>query len=133
MQNPIYFEFVNESNGSCQIGGYPQIELLSKSGVVLPFTYSHRGDEEVTARRPSPVTLRPHATAYALANEQSCTLFTNTRATQARLSLPGATSATVVSILSAPFIAVCPPKDPSLAPIAVSPIEATLRGTFDQH
>lgn len=128
-QDSIGFEFLNVSTATCSLNGYPKVELIGKNAVVLPFTYSHLGDAEVTSKLPSIVSLRACAAAYVMINQRACVLHTTRQALWARLIVPGASGGTVVSLSHRPFIAVCQPNDPAKGPIAVSPFESSERAT----
>ena len=73
-QDSIGLEFLDVSTATCSLNGYPKVELIGKNAVVLPFTYSHLGDAEVTSKLPSIVSLRARAAAYVMINQRACVL-----------------------------------------------------------
>jgi hypothetical protein len=69
-EHPAMINVWNVSHVSCQLRGYPQVELRSGSQP-LPFRY-HRGGEYIQNQRPVVVRLRPGGAAHLLIAKYRC-------------------------------------------------------------
>jgi hypothetical protein len=73
----------------CGLDGYPKIKLFDSRGRVLPFIYSHRGDQMLTGAPPTSLHLEPKASAYFAFNKIACVTFADRYAQTLRVMLPG--------------------------------------------
>jgi hypothetical protein len=105
--------------------GYPRIRLFDRRGRRVAFTYSHRGDQMITARRPKPVSVRGHGSVYFAINKYRCDIRAADTARVMRVLLPGARRWLQLRLPRYPIIDYCPGEKPSTT-IAVSPLVKAL-------
>jgi Domain of unknown function (DUF4232) len=124
-QSPTAVRITNDGR-PCTLRGYPRVVLLDGLRQEVPFRYSHRGDQHVTAKRPTTVRLGHGGTAWLLLNKYRCDLGDVTQGTTLLLGLPHATGGPKLRLRSNwPY---CGAGDPGSI-IAVSPFEPTLSAT----
>src|SRR6266487_4349255 len=71
-QHTARVTLTNISPTACGLDGYPTITLFDSRGRLLPFTYSHRGDQMITGARPPSIDLRSRASAFFALNKNVC-------------------------------------------------------------
>ena len=121
----------NSSSQSCLINGFPRLVVYGPSGKVVRFTLVHHatGGYAMTSKLPKPFALTPHASAYVFFAQTACAAGTETTMTKVALIMPKSSGRTRVVGLFRP-IAHCVGQSASYAnPIAISPIEPTVRAT----
>ena len=124
-QHTVTVVLRNRLGISCAMDGYPTVSLVDKSGHLIRFTYSHHGDQMVTALRPHRVVLKPGARAYFVLNKTGCDAPASASATRVRVSLARfARSRTLRIPHYFPQLDYCGPG--LFARITVSPIVASL-------
>ena len=116
----------NHHTQPCVLDGYPTLALLTTHGRELPFLYSHRGDQMITAARPTEVRLAADGTAYFAFNKYRCDLHELAIAHSLTVALPGRSARRIVALRSRPTIDYCGRAGPS-ALVAVSPFVRRLR------
>ncbi len=124
-QSSRLFTLTNASTSPCHLDGYPRIDLLDASGKPIPFRYRDGGDQTVTSRSPTPVTLAPGQSAYLMINTTGCVTRDGSLAKSVQVTPPGGTKALSLSLNKYPIIAYCGPGTGSV--VDVSPIEPTAR------
>ena len=125
-QNTATVVVTNPSDGPCVLRGYPTIILLDRAGDSLPFTYSHRGDQMITANRPSEIRIREGRAAYFAFNKYRCDIHATAVAATLRVALPGSDVFRSVRLPHYPIIDLCNERPSRI--VTVSPIEPKLGG-----
>ena len=110
---------------ACTLSGYPTVSLLDARRHMLSFRYSHRGDLVVDARKPRPVHVGSHGSAYFLLNKYRCDVRSLSAARWLRVALPGVRGSLVLRLPHYPILDYCPAEPPSRT-VAVSPIVGNL-------
>jgi hypothetical protein len=87
--NPFSVHLTNRGRAPCVLNGYPGVSFSDGRGA-LPLVVKRTGDQQVTARRPQAVLVRPGQTAYVVLNKLRCDLGVLRRARTMRLTLLGA-------------------------------------------
>lgn len=87
-QHTTDWSLTNVSGSACVLDGYPSVTLYDRAGRVLPFTYSHSGDQMTTSAPPSPVYLPPKSAAWVRINKYRCDIRAQDTSLTARLALP---------------------------------------------
>jgi hypothetical protein len=113
----------NISRANCNLYGYPTVALLDNKGKVLPFTYSHQGDQMTTAAQPLVVSLRTGWAAYVRINKYRCDITADDTTATLRLTLPGNHSPSLGLTYQGVSLDYCV-EAPSLV-VVVSPFEST--------
>jgi hypothetical protein len=108
---------------ACTLDGYPGIVLRDAEGRVLPFRYSHRGDQMVTGRAPHAVRVPAHGHAFFVLNKYRCDIRAQDTARLARVRLPGVRGVLRLRLPRYPTLDYCPKDAPSRT-VAVTPIVA---------
>ena len=78
----------NIIGSTCNLFGYPTITLFDSRGKVLPFEYSHQGDQMTTSAQPRVVSLRPGWAAYVRINKYRCDIAAESNTATLRLGYP---------------------------------------------
>jgi hypothetical protein len=112
----------------CRLDGYPTITLFDSRGRLLPFIYSHRGDQMITGTHPPSIDLRSRVPAFVAFNKNVCVGRTTRLARTLRVALPVSQASRSIRLPRYPIIDFCPTGDPG-ATITVSPIEPSLKDT----
>jgi hypothetical protein len=123
-QHTATVAIANRSGGACVLDGYPLILLLDRSGHELAFTYSHSGDQMITARPPKAVRVKVGGVAYFAFNKYRCDVRALAVAAAVRVKLPGGAGTRTVHLPHHPIIDFCH-ESPSRI-VTVSPIEPRL-------
>ncbi len=71
-QDTVDWQLTNVTSSTCVLDGYPAVSLRDVAGRVLPFVYSHRGDQMTTGTEPSPVYLPSGSAAWIRVNKYRC-------------------------------------------------------------
>ena len=87
-QHTSDFSFTNVSASACVLDGYPGAVLSDSAGRVLPFVYSHSGDQMTTNRAPRAANLPKGGIAWLRLNKYRCDIPGQDAATNLRLTLP---------------------------------------------
>jgi hypothetical protein len=74
----------------CVLDGYPALVLVDGRDRVLPFQYTHRGDEMITGALPKPVPMRTGTSSYFALNKTGCDVRATHFARTLRVRLAGA-------------------------------------------
>ena len=120
----------NVSGKPCVVRGFPRIRLSDQYGGKLPFSYTHGGDQMITAAHPVTVHVAGHAAVYFAFNKNVCVGFTNRDARTLQVALPGGSSfSEPVHLRHYPILDYCPHGDPG-STITISPIEANAANAF---
>jgi hypothetical protein len=127
-QHTATFKLTNSAPTACKLDGYPVIALFDSWGRLLPFAYAHRGDQMITAARPTSIDLRSGDSAFFAVNKNVCITHTTRAARTLRIALPGSPARRSIGLHRYPIIDYCEGTDPG-ATITVSPIERTRQGT----
>jgi hypothetical protein len=127
-QHTATFKLTNSAATACRLDGYPTITLFDGRGRLLPFIYSHRGDQMVTGGRPILINLRSRDSAFFAVNKNVCVTHTTRTARMLRVALPASPAKRSIALPRYPIIDYCARSDPG-AIITVSPIERTRQGT----
>lgn len=131
-QNTLVLVLRNVSKMTCDLRGYPRIELLDRHGSPLPFSYRDRGDEELTGLPTTIVPLAGAADAYLAINRNTCVELSNTVPTRIGVTPPGQTRRITLRLRRYPIMSYCPPGDPGNT-VDITPIERTLAAVFAAH
>lgn len=121
-------DMTNELAAACTIEGYPTIALFDAAGNELYFVYSHRGDQMVSGRRPTNVSVPAGGAAYFRFNKYRCDIHEVSVARKLQLALPGSAETLTVRLPPYPRMSYCPTDAPSQT-IAVSAITRTTVAT----
>jgi hypothetical protein len=108
----------------------PTITLLDSRGRALPFTYSHRGDQMITAVRTARQHLKAKASAYFAFNKNACDAPVTGYASTLRITLTGARRSRTVRLLVADRRIEYYRGDDLFKTVSVSPIEPTREDSF---
>jgi hypothetical protein len=119
----------NTSSAPCHLDGYPHVELADETGKPIPFRYRNGGDQMITSRSPTVVTLAPGQTAYLMINKYRCDMGDKTPSRVVRVTPPGDATALRMPVGDRPDLAYCGPGDPGSV-VDVSPVEATAKEVF---
>jgi hypothetical protein len=134
MQNSLLLAVTNKGEAACYLFGYPGISLYDSQGTLLPLAYERTGDEEVTSASPHQVNLAAGATAYVMINESAafnCDGSEVLLATTLQFIPPDTTTPLTIDLQEARNLYACPTTvSPSLAPLAISPVESTAGATY---
>lgn len=122
-QHTAPFVLIRNGATGCTLHGYPTIVLRDAAGQVLPFRFSHRGDQMVTGRPPGTVRVAAHRSAYFVFNKYRCDIRSQAAARLVQVQLPGVRGRLEVRLYRT-IIDYCPAETPSRT-IAVTPIVAT--------
>jgi hypothetical protein len=132
-QNTMTFVLRNSGSTSCALRGYPVVVLLDGDRHVLPFTYSHRGDQMITNRRPRRVLVASGRAAFFALNKYRCDARTLAVGRFVRVALPHSQTRLELRLpRSNPTFRFCGRGAPS-GIIAVSPIVARLSAAAAHH
>jgi Protein of unknown function (DUF4232) len=123
-QNTVLLVLRNVSETSCELRGYPRIELLDAAGAKLAFQYLRHGDQMLTNSRPGPVRLRAGATAYSAINKNTCELGQTQLATRIVVTTPGSSRPLTLRLPRYPELGYCGPGQPGHV-IDITPVEPT--------
>jgi hypothetical protein len=121
----------NTSSKSCLINGFPRLVVYGATGSVIPFALVHHatGGYPMTSKLPKPFALTPQKSAYVFFAQTACEAGTETAMANVALIMPKSLGTTKVVTLQNP-ISHCVGQSASYAnPIAISPIEPTVRAT----
>jgi hypothetical protein len=121
----------NISGSICNLFGYPTVTLLDEAGKVLPFEYSHTGDQMITAAQPRVVSLRPGWAAYVRINKYRCDVHADDTSALLRLAVPGSSSPPLSSNFAGRSLDYCAEAPSTI--VTISPFESTEFALFDQH
>jgi hypothetical protein len=91
----------------CVLDGYPSVALFDREGRLLPFRYTHQGDQMITSARPRPVEMRLGTSAYFALNKNACALFTTRVARTLQLRLPGGREFQTIRLRHYPILDYC--------------------------
>lgn len=128
-QNSLMLTLTNTSSAMCHLDGYPHVELADATGKPIPFGYRNGGDQMITSRPPTVVTLAPGQTAYLMINKYRCDTGDKMPSRVVRLTPPGDAAPLRMAVGDRPDLAYCGPGDPGSV-VDVSPIEATAKAVF---
>lgn len=92
---------------TCVLDGYAAVALFDRQGRLLPFRYTHRGDQMITGARPKPIQLRPGASAYFALNQNTCASFTTRTASTLRIRLAGGHGELTMHLARYPILGYC--------------------------
>jgi Protein of unknown function (DUF4232) len=123
-QHTVALRLRNRGRTACVLYGYPRLELLDRLGTV-PFRFSHKGDQVVTARRPTRVLVRPGGSAFVILNKYRCDRGDLRSARSARLAFRRGPVFLETSLLRG-WISWCGKGDPGSL-VTVSPYEPSIR------
>jgi hypothetical protein len=115
---------VRNEGPACVLDGYPKLVLLDSLRRPLPFAYTHRGDQMITAAAPRAVRVARGGSAYFVFNKYRCDVASLATARFLRVLLPGSHRWLELRLNHYPIIDYCRER-PSLR-IAVSPVVASL-------
>jgi hypothetical protein len=105
----------------CVLDGYPALVLVDGRDRVLPFQYTHRGDEMITGALPKPVPMRTGTSSYFALNKTGCDVRATRFARTLRVRLAGARHAESIRLQHYPILDYCGPG--FFGRVAVSPFE----------
>jgi hypothetical protein len=117
----------------CLMSGFPRLVVYGPTGSVIRFSLVHHatGGYAMTSKLPKPFALTPHTSAYVFFAQTACMVGTETTTSKVALILPKTLRPSKPLNLLNP-IAHCVGQSASYAnPIAISPIEPTVRATED--
>jgi hypothetical protein len=124
-QNPLTLRLKNRGPSTCVLFGYPTISLVDRRGAI-PFAIRRGGDQMVTARRPTPVVVRPRASVFVLLNKYRCDGGDRRLALTLRLGFPRDMSRRLsLAMPTYPRIGYCGRGDAG-STVATSPFEPSL-------
>ena len=129
-QHTSDFSITNVSASACVLDGYPGVTLTDSAGRVLPFVYSHSGDQMTTNKAPRAVNLPTSGTAWLRLNKYRCDFSTQNRdaATNLRLTLPSNGGSVDVPV-SVDYCAETPSLTVTVSPF--EPVRAFLSSVID--
>jgi hypothetical protein len=128
-QHPLTLRLKNRGPTTCVLFGYPTISFADRRGAI-PFAIRRGGDQMVTARRPTPVLVRPRGSVFVLLNKYRCDLGDRRLARTLRLGFPGDASRRLALALPPyPRLGYCGKGDPG-STVATSPFEPTLHAAL---
>jgi hypothetical protein len=130
-ENAHSLMITNTSSRSCLMSGFPRLVVYGTSGDVFRFAIVHHatGGYPMTSKAHKPFALAPKKSAFVFFAQTACEAGTETGFSDVALILPKSTQPTEVVTLQNP-IAHCVGQSASYAnPIAISPVEPTVRAT----
>ena len=95
-QHTLALRLVNHGKQACVLYGYPRVTLYDRRGVI-PFRFSYRGDQMISARPPKPIRVPPGGAAFLLLNKNTCVNGFARAATTVKIAAPGAPATGVTS------------------------------------
>src|SRR5665213_11076 len=125
----------NTGSNACLMSGFPRLVVYGPTGRIIRFSLVHHatGGYAMTSKPPKPFSPAPHKSAYVFFAQTACMVGTETTMSKVALILPKALNPSKALTLLNP-IAHCIGQSASYAnPIAISPIEPTVRATEDYH
>jgi hypothetical protein len=97
-QDTVVFEYRNISRSTCVIDGYPMVILMSGAGRSLAYKYRDGGDQMLTSRPPTAVSLPAGGVAFSAINKNSCVTYQQSAAVRAEVIPPGNSEALVLRL-----------------------------------
>jgi len=87
-QHTLILRLTSGARGTCALEGFPRVTFHDRHGTI-PFVINQHGDQMILRRRPEPVLVDPHHSAWIALNKYRCDRGSRRRTRLIRIARPG--------------------------------------------